>query len=253
MSPGFEQFDRNSQAYAERYFWPLIAEAGQFVKRQKYPCFVADSTAVRAHVGLARDVGDIDFVFSPVCDELCVVNAALQGLQPVSHEVMKSSDGNILFVRLKLPLDISYRQEHAFIVDIHFGGLVYKGEYSWRPGSVDVFQKSRWMPVKDLSGETTAELPILPLPQVLALKLEKDIGRDECDVLAGLAAKKLDVSAIDMATCDKRKVASVVSRIATHFDHAFDRFCLCYGPEGESHRDTIKERLTSLLEVVGES
>lgn len=160
MSSGIEAFDRNSQAYAEKFFWPLISNAGAFVKEQHFPCFVADSTAIRAHVGLARDVGDIDFVFAPTCDGFCTVNAAVHALKPIDREIAKGPNGEILFARLKLPLEIAYRQERSFIVDLHFGGLVYKGNYSWRPALADVFQLAEWMPVNDLSGNLTAELPV---------------------------------------------------------------------------------------------
>lgn len=252
MSPDFEAFDRTSQAYVERFFWPLIGKAGAFVRKQKYPCFVADSTAIRAHVGFARDVGDIDFVFSSTCDEYFTVNAALHTLEPIDHELTKTYTGNILFARLKLPLEIAYRQERAFIVDLHFGGLVYKGQYSWRPGSDEVFKQAKWMSVNDLSGELTAELPVLPLPHLLALKLEKDIGRDECDILAGLTAETLIVDTVCQCVFHKAEATAVVARILNDLDNAFERFCLCYGPVAEQHRSIIEERLMKLMRTMKE-
>ena len=252
MSPDFEAFDRDSQAYVEKYFWPLISKAGQFVRRERCLCFVADSTAIRAHVKLARDVGDIDLVFPPLCDRSWTLKMAVQALTPMHREVTKSSEGNVLFARLKLPLDIAYRQERAFLVDLHFGGLVHRGNYVWRPRSAAVFEEVQWIPVSDLSGQSTAELPVLPLPQVIALKLDKDIGRDEIDVLAGLTAGELEIPAIRSAVHDQRKAARVVSRLLGDFDNAFERFCFCYGPDGETHKDTVKERLMNLQAVFGD-
>jgi hypothetical protein len=237
----------DEQGYLEQGFWPVISQAADFVRRERVPVFVADSTAVRAFNGLARDIGDIDFVFPRSADAMVLTNSAVNELKPLYTE-RTEIDGRVAFFRMKLPSPVVYKGEKAFIIDFHFGGIVLKGTYRWRPTSERLFELAEWREVSDVLKTSRACLPVLPLEVTVALKLEKAVGKDVLDVLVALIYSTMNLERLAAEVRDRDKARGVIEEIRGDLSTQLSALSSVYHVDTSDQGIHAEERLQELLD-----
>lgn len=170
-------------ARADEYvFTKILAPAEPFVRSLGALVMVTDSSAVRAHTGKCRWMGDIDLLVlhdSP--------SAVLEVMRGHFSNIIIGSRGGFFRAVFDLPIDATgIADGMRFLIDVHVNAIFHQNQ----PTSVvarEDFALVEWKPVSCSGGHSCCRLPVPALRTILGLKASKDIGNDLLDVFTMIA------------------------------------------------------------------